>query len=526
MHKIIRTEDNARHSLKRGIDKVADTVRTTLGVRGKNVVMDTNPYTKPLITNDGVTIAREVVVDDETENIGVKLIKEVGEKTNDEAGDGTTTSMLLMQTMVEAGMRAVANGADGILLRKGMHRGLKNILNYLESERVEVKTKQQLTDTATISCRDPEIGGLVAEVVEASGKDGMVTIEDSSDPETSYEKFEGLRLTGGFISEHFVNKPERRQTVFNNVPILVTNRTFTIAQEMGKVMEVVSNMGKKEAIIIANGIDGDALATDYVNWKKGAIYILPVRVISYGDLGEGALRDVASITGATYLDDQEHTLLDITPDDFGVAQKAVADRHYTTIICDDDKRKKERIKQLQAAIPDSREFERENIKERIARLKSAMFTVKVGGVTETERNELKTRVDDAIKAAKAAQEDGIVAGGGTALFRAQASQKAPDITSDDGLGEKIVYEACKMPINQMAKNAGVTLDRTDYKGILSKNKAVNFSNGELVDAFKIGIIDALKVVKQCIENSTRAASLFLTIDVAVANKVEPTEEKI
>jgi chaperonin GroEL len=500
---------------KEGVDLVANTVKRTLGVKGKSVVLDTNNFGRLNITNDGVTIARAVNDKTRGKNIGVKLIKEAAEKTNDNAGDGTTTTMILMQSIVESGMKAIASGADGIDLRKGIVKATELLSEYLKTERVSAEDLQSLASVATISCRDPKIGELVAEVVKHAGKEGIVTLEDRLETDTIYEKQEGLKLAGGFLSEEYVNLPERQQTVFKDTLILTTNRTITLGDEMGKIMEVVANSGKKEAVVIANGIDGPALMTSFINWKNQAIYILPIRVITYGDLGLGMLKDVAAITGATFLDENEKNLSEITIEDFGFANKIVVDKHSTTVIADDESLKKERIKQLKSAMDGSSEFERENIEQRIAKLNSAMFTIKVGGKTDTERNELKTRIDDAVKASKAALEDGVIAGGGSALYRASKSVGTPDITSNEGIGEKLVYDSCITPIKQMAINSRIELDRSDFEAIKNKEKAIDFKDGQVVDAFNNGIIDPLKVVLECLQNAAAQAGIFLTLDAAV-----------
>lgn len=501
--------------MKAGIDQVANLVKVTMGVRGKNIILDTNPYQRPLITNDGATIARGLIIKDPIENIGAGLIREIAEKTNDNAGDGTTTTMLLMQAIVENGMKALSNGADGIQLRKGITKAVEGIIKHLQSEKVPANDLVSLTNVATISCRNAEIGALIAEVVLRSGVDGMITVEDRFQSDTVFERQEGLKLTGGWLSELYINLQERKQTTFSDVPVLVTDRTITLGEEMARIMETVSSMGKKEAVIIAGGIEGDALTTSMVNWQKQAIYILPIRVLTYGDAGQGALKDVASITGATYLDEYEKTLLDITKDDFGRAHKIVADKRETTVISNNTELINERVYELNNAIKTSNEFETDNLKQRIARLKSAIFTVKVGGKTETERNELKTRIDDSIKASQSALESGVVAGGGSALYRAVQAQEKADVTNDIGIGKSIVYNACIAPIEQMAINSGIRLDRSDLKAIKSKKKAIDFSTGEVVDAFKTGVIDPLKVVTECIENASSQAGLFLTLDGAV-----------
>lgn len=528
MHNTVLQGDEARQKMKDGIDKATLLVQQTMGVRGKSILLGTNPHGKHLITNDGVTILRELKFEDPGEKAGLDQLKEAAEKTNDNAGDGTTTTTILMQSIISQGLKAIGSGADGIALREGIKEATENIVKHLESEKIDATDESVLADTATISCRDPKIGKMIAKVVKQAGKDGVITIEDRMEEDTIYDKLEGLKLRGGYISDFFINAPERRQAVFNDVPILVTNKSITTAQEMGRIMETVSNMGKKEAVIIAASIDGDALATAAVNWQKNLIHVLPLRVLAYGEAGLGAMKDVAAVTGATYLDEHEHNIIDIVEADFGRASKTVTDRNETTIISDDDTLKKARIKDLEGALKDDStpEFDKESIRERIAKLKSAMFRIKVGGRTDSERSELKTRVDDAIKAAKAALESGVIAGGGSALFRAVQAQAQPDVTTDEGIGQKVLYKACTTPLSQMAENAGYVLDRTDFEALLDKTKAVDFKTCTVVDAFKSGIVDPLKVVTECIQNASSGAALFLTLEGAVLNTKPQEAEKI
>lgn len=515
---------DAFNAMKAGIDSVADTVKLTMGVRGKNILLDTNEYGKFDITNDGVTIARSFKAKGRKENAGVKLLREAAEKTNDNAGDGTTTTIMLMQAVIDKGLKAISAGADGIPLREGINRAAEKIVAHLETERVDASDVKSLAAVATISSRDPKIGSLIADVVKKAGTDGVITLEDRAAADTIYESVEGLKLRGGFLDEFFVNRPERRQAVFNDVPVLVTNRNITLGQEMGHIMELAAKMGKKELVVIANGIDGDALKTAVVNWSNKNFFALPLRVLTYGETGEGALKDVAAVTGATYFDEKEKSLLDATPEDFGRAKKTVTDRHMTTIIGDNDELKQARITQLQAAIEDAREFERESLRERIAKLNSRMFTIKVGGRTDTERGELKTRVDDAIKAAKAALEDGIVAGGGSALYRAVKAQAQPDITTDEGIGEKVVYDALLKPLQQMAENSGYMLDKGDLYAITKKTQAIDFKTCKVVNAFTQGIVDPLKVLKESVLNSTSGAGIFLTLGgIVVQHQLEKDE---
>lgn len=517
--------EEAFKKLKIGVDILANTVKLTMGVRGKSISLDTNEYGKHLITNDGVTIARNFRLKDRVENNGVKQLREAAEKTNDNAGDGTTTTMILMQSIIEQGLKAISAGADGIPLREGINTATKNIVKYLKTEKVDSSSLESLTAVATISSRDSEIGALIAEIVKESGTDGVITMEDRQEDDTVYEKVEGLKLRGGFLGEFFVNLPERRQTVFNDVPIIVTNRNITIAAEIGKVMEIVASTGKKEAMLIANSIDGDALATIMLNWKKHAIHILPLRIQTYSETGAGALKDVAAVTGATYFDENEQrSILDLEITDLGRAAKTVTDKHETVFICNVDKLKQNRIKELKAALTTAKEFEAESLRERIAKMQSTMFTIKIGGRTDTEREELKTRVDDAIKAAKTALAEGVVAGGGSALYRAVSAQDKPDVTTDEGIGEQVVYKAVLAPLKQMALNSGYTLDKGDFKAILNKKKAINFKTLEVVNAYDEGILDPLKVVLECIQNAASGAGIFLTLGgVVVEHKVEKDE---
>lgn len=517
--------DEAFNKIKKGIDILADTVKLTMGVRGKSIALDTNDYGRSEDTNDGVTIARNFRLKDRRENNGVKRLREVAEKTNDNAGDGTSTTMILMQSIINQGLKAIATGTDGIPLRDGMKTATDNIIAHLKTEKVDASDIESLTAVATISSRNPVIGRLIAEVVKESGVDGIITIEDRVEEDTVYDKVEGLKLRGGFMGEFFVNLPERRQAVFNDVPILVTNRNITLASEMGRIFDVVSSMGKKEAVVIANSIDGDALATAMVNWKNKAIYVLPLRVQTYAETGEGAVKDVASVTGANYLDEtQTKTLLEITAEDFGRAAKTVTDKHETTIISNNNELKQKHVKKLKASLSNAKEYEAESLRERISKLQSTMFTIKVGGRTDTERNELKTRVDDAIKAAKAALEDGVVAGGGSSLYRAVMAQDKPDVTTDEGIGEQVVYKALLAPIKQLALNSGYSLDKGDLKGILNKKKVINFKTCEVADAYKDGILDPLKVVMECVRNASSGAGSFLTLGgIVVQHQTEQDE---
>lgn len=521
MSRDILLGSDVRRGMKSGIDKVADAVRVTLGVRGKNIIIDSYQANgKPLITNDGVTVARSIEPTDPIERLGAKLIKEVAERTNDNAGDGTSTATILMQSVVHEGMKAIEAGADGILMRRGIEAAATDIAKSVKAESVKADTLDKLTATATISCRNPELGAMVATIVQKAGAEGIITLEDNIDPETVYEQQEGLKLTGGLLHDLFINIRETHQAKLNNVPILVTTQTISIAQEMGKIMDCVISMGYKDAVILANGIEGDALSTSAVNWQKDIVHILPIRVISYGDLGEGMLKDVASITGAAFIDQSSGiNFMDITPEHFGIVKSVVVDKHNTIVISDDEKAKEDRIIDLKAALKsEDREYDKENIKERIAKLQSTMFTIKVGGTTETVRNELRTRVEDAVNATRAALAHGVTAGGGSALYRAASNLQLDGMALDDFLiGYRAVIKACTRPILQMADNSGIRLGQHELDSILPTHAVIDFTTGKTVDGFEAGIIDPVKVVLEALANSTSEAALFLTSEGAITD---------
>lgn len=523
-----------------GIDKVADTISPTLGVRGKNVVLDTNPFTDPVITNDGVTIARELVLEDPFENAGAKLIREVSSKTNDNAGDGTTTAAVLMRAIVAEGLKAISAGSDAVQIRRGIEAATKEIIKRIKEGAVKAEGLETLTSIATISSGSPDLGEMVAKIVNETGADGMINIEDNDLPTGTVEKLEGLKLRGGFQHPVFVTSPEAQQAMLKDVPIVVTNQNITLAHEMGKIMEAAQVDGKKEVVIIANSIESDAMATAVLNWHQKRMRALPIKVSAFGETGEGILRDVAAITGARFIDHNEGMKIlsddpetSFKPDDLGQASKIVATKDETTIISNDQKAKKSRVKELKALseAKSTKEFERESLKERIAKLQSIMFTIKVGAPTDTERGELKLRVEDAVNATKAALEDGVVSGGGSALYRAQAEPHGTiakgEHAGEEANGYYILLGACRKPLLQMAENVSAELDRSDFEAIQQDSKkAIDFTDGKVVDSFEKGIVDPAKVVIEAIKNAASGAALFLTTEASVVVPEEPKEEKI
>lgn len=534
MKRQIRRSEEARTSIKAGIDEVAETVKVTLGARGRNVVLDTNPYTNPTVTNDGVTIARELVLDEPYRNAGAKLIREVASRTNDNVGDGTTTAIVLMQAIIDQGLKAIAGGADPVYIRKGIEETVDKIIAKIKEEAVKAEDAKSLEWVATISSGDEKIGKLVAEVVNQAGAEGVVTLEDNPLPEIEYEKLEGLRLRGGFQFPIFVNRPESYQSVFEDVPVFVTNQDITAAQEMAKIAEAAAKQNKKEAIVIANSITGEALHSTVVNWANNQFKLLPLRVAAFGETGEGSLRDVAAVTGAAYFSqDEAKNITEVQPDDLGRIKRLVASKEETTIIADDEKLKKKRISELEAELKNdsTRDYNRKSIEERIAKLKSIMFTIKIGSTTDTERKEKKLRVEDAVNAAKAALEDGVVAGGGSALYRAIQGIKVGGVDAfsdgDEGMGGRALCKACEKPLEQMAENVSKKLDGGEIQAIIKDpKKAIDFRSVEVVDAFEKGIIDPAKVVIESLKNAASGAVMFLTTDAVVVDVEEPKEEKI
>lgn len=528
----VQTGDAARQSIKRGIDLVADTVKVTLGPKGRNVVLDTDPYRDPVITNDGVTIAREIEAVKPLERTGTRLVKVVANKTNDVAGDGTTTASLLVQAIVSHGLQQIANDADPVGLRRGIEEAAAAIVQAIRDQKVDCKEIDMLTAVATISCGDAKLGKLVAETILKVGSDGVVTVEDSEDDETTSRVSDGIELRGGITLPVFVTNQARQTADVKDVPIFVTDHDVTNGLEIVKMMEICAAEGHKSAVLIANNISGEAMVSCIVNKTQGKFNLIPIRVQAFGEQGIGVLRDMAAATGATFYSREEGKRLPGTVDesynfdDFGYADRVIATRERTTIMGgkgDADAR----IKELESQIPNMlKGFEKDQVKERIAKLKSGVGVIRVAGVTEPEREERKLRIEDAINAAKAALADGIVAGGGAALYRAAKAFKGTETEESVEAGYKAVVRACEAPLEQMATNAGIKLDRADLTQLVENQKqTIDFNNGNLVDAFESGIVDPLRVVISALKNAASAAALFLTSEAVVADK-EQEEPKV
>ena len=540
MSKQVKQGADARSDIKAGIDLVADVVKTTLGPRGRNIVLKTDPYRPPLNTNDGVTIARELhaPADKPFQEIGVETAKAVANKTNDVAGDGTTTVTVLLQAMTTHGLQQINNGADPVLLRRGIEKAAEAVVKALQDEIVETKDLEALINVATISCGDPVVGKLVAEAVHKVGSNGVVTIEDGEGEETTSRIAEGIELRGGIQLPVFITNPARQEADVTDVPIFVTDHDFTNGMEIVRLMEVISGMGHKAGVLIANSVTGEAMASCAINKAQGKFTLIPVKVQALGEQGQAVLRDMAEATGAKFFARDEGNRLPnnpqdprdtYNPDDFGHAERVIASRDRTTIIGGAGETEP-RIEELKAQRKNSKQaYEQNAIDERIARLQSGVGVIRVGGVTEAEREERKLRVEDAINASKAALSNGVISGGGAALYRAALKVQEDshvDLSTEDGNGLMAVIKACYEPIKQMALNSGLELDKADLKKV-SENKTltIDFYTGQVVDAFEKGIIDPSLVTLSAVKNAAAEAALFVITEGAVT-AAEDDSEKI
>lgn len=536
-HKQVQTGDPARQSIKAGIDLVANVVKTTLGPRGRNIVLDTDPYRNPLNTNDGVTIAREIHSQNEYEEVGVKIVKAVANKTNDVAGDGTTTASLLLQSMVTHGLQQVNNGADPVMLRRGIEKAADAVVKALQDEIVETKDLESLINVATISCGNEEIGKIVAETVHKVGTGGVVTIEDSEGEETTSRVAEGIELRGGIQLPAFITNPARQEADIKDVPIFVTDHDFTNGLEIVRLMEVCANEGYKQAALIANNVSGEAMASCVINKAQGKFTLIPIKVMALGEQGQAVLRDMAAATGGKFYARDEGNRLPANPndpndgynfDDFGFADRVIASRDRTTILGGTGD-VEERIKELEAQDKNlTKAYEKNLMKERIAKLRSGVGVIKVGGVTEAERDERKLRVEDAINASKAALSNGVIAGGGAALYRAANAvqkKKLVDLSTEDGNGIMAVVKACYEPIKQMALNSGLELDKADLERVANdKELTIDFYTGNVVNAREAGIIDPSLVTISAVKNAASEAALFVITEGAVSITEDDSEK--
>lgn len=524
MAKIIAFDEEARRGLERGLNILADAVKVTLGPRGRNVVLE-KKWGAPTITNDGVSIAKEIELDDPYEKIGAELVKEVAKKTDDVAGDGTTTATVLAQALVREGLRNVAAGADPISLKKGIEKAVKALSDELLASAKEVETKEEIAATASISAADPEIGELIAEAIDKVGKEGVVTVEESQTFGTELELTEGMRFDKGYINPYFVTDPERQEAVFEDPYILIANQKISNIKDLLPIVDKVIQDGK-ELVIIAEDVEGEALATLVLNKIRGIFKSVAVKAPGFGDRRKAQLQDIAILTGGQVITEEVGLKLEnATLDLLGRARKVIVTKDETTIVegAGDSEQIEGRVTQIKREIDNTdSDYDREKLQERLAKLAGGVAVIKAGAATEVELKERKHRIEDAVRNAKAAVEEGIVPGGGVALI--QAGKKAFDtleLVGDEATGANIVKVAIEAPLKQIALNAGLEPGVVANKvGELPVGQGLNAATGEYVDMFAAGIIDPAKVTRSALQNAASIAGLFLTTEAVVADKPE------
>ncbi len=525
MAKIIAFDEEARRGLERGMNTLADAVKVTLGPKGRNVVLE-KKWGAPTITNDGVSIAKEIELEDPFEKIGAELVKEVAKKTDDVAGDGTTTATVIAQAMVREGLRNVAAGANPMALKRGIEKAVDAVVKQLLDSAIDVETKEQIASTAAISAADQQIGDLIAEAMDKVGKEGVITVEDSNTMGLELELTEGMRFDKGYISHYFVTDTERMEAVLEDAYVLVVNSKISSVKDLLPVLEKVMQSGKP-LLIIAEDIDGEALATLVVNKIRGTFKSVAVKAPGFGDRRKAMLGDIAILTGGQVISEEVGLKLDSADLDLlGRARKVVVTKDETTIVeASEDRTAIEgRIAQIKAEIEKSdSDYDREKLQERLAKLAGGVAVIKAGAATEVELKERKHRIEDAVRNAKAAVEEGIVAGGGVALIQAvKVAFATLSLEGDEATGANIVRVAAEAPLKQIAVNAGleggVVVEKVRNLG--SSREGLNAATGDYEDLISAGIIDPVKVTRSALQNAASIAALFLTTEAVVADKPE------
>ena len=526
MAKEIKYGSEARKALEEGVNKLANTVKVTLGPKGRNVVLD-KQYGAPLITNDGVTIAKEVELPDAFENMGAQLVKEVATKTNDAAGDGTTTATVLAQAMIQEGMKNLAAGANPIVLRKGMKKATDCAVDAIAQMSSKVKGKHQMARVAAISAGDEEVGNMVADAMEKVSVDGVITIEESKTMLTELDLVEGMQFDRGYISAYMATDMEKMEAVLDDPYILITDRKINVIQDLLPVLEQIVQSGRK-LLIIAEDVEGEALTTLIVNKLRGTFGVVAVKAPGYGDRRKEMLQDIAILTGGQVISEELGLeLKDTTLDMLGRAKSVKVGKEKTVIVdgVGDKDAIAARVEQIKAAIEvTTSEFDKEKLQERLAKLAGGVAVIRVGAATEVEMKEAKLRMEDALNATRAAVEEGIVAGGGSAYIHAakEVAKLVDELDGDEKTGAKVILKALTAPLSQIAENAGL-------EGAVIVNKVMESETGfgfdaykeEYVDMVEAGILDPAKVTRSALQNATSVASTFLTTESCVANIKEP-----
>ena len=523
MAKEILFNEEARRALGRGVDQLANAVKVTLGPKGRNVVLD-KKFGSPTITNDGVTIARDIELPDPFENMGAQLVKEVATKTNDVAGDGTTTATVLAQAMIQEGMRNVAAGANPMILKKGIETAVKTLVEEIKKRSIKVSGKSEIAQVASVSAADEEIGGLIAEAMEKVGNDGVITVEESKGLQTALNVVEGMQFDRGYISPYMVTDPDRMEAVMDNPYILITDRKISAIADMLPTLEKVVKVGK-ELLIIAEDVEGEALATLVVNRLRGTFKAVAVKAPGFGERRKAMLEDIAILTGGTVItEDMGRKLDSVELTDLGTARQVRITKDETTIIdgVGDKDVIAKRVSQIRAQVEETTsEFDREKLQERLAKLSGGVAVIEVGAATEVEMKDKKLRIEDALNATRAAVEEGIVAGGGTTFIDIIPALNTLEATGDVQTGINLVKRAVEEPLRQIAYNAGLEGSVVVEK-VKNTEAGVGFNalTEEYIDMVKAGIVDPAKVTRSALQNAASIASLVLTTETIVADKVE------
>ena len=524
MSKEIKFSSDARSAMVRGVDILADTVKVTLGPKGRNVVLEKS-FGSPLITNDGVTIAKEIELEDHFENMGAKLVSEVASKTNDIAGDGTTTATVLTQAIVREGIKNVTAGANPIGIRRGIEAAVAAAVEALKNNAIPVANKEAIAQVAAVSSRSEKVGEYISEAMEKVGKDGVITIEESRGMETELEVVEGMQFDRGYLSQYMVTDNEKMVADLENPYILITDKKISNIQEILPLLESILQ-SSRPLLIIADDVDGEALPTLVLNKIRGTFNVVAVKAPGFGDRRKAMLEDIAILTGGTVItEDLGLELKDATIEALGQAAKVSVDKDSTVIVegAGNPEAIANRVAVIKSQIETTTsEFDREKLQERLAKLSGGVAVIKVGAATETELKEMKLRIEDALNATRAAVEEGIVAGGGTALVNVISAVEALELTGDEATGRSIVLRALEEPVRQIAYNAGyegsIVIDRLKHA---EAGTGFNAATGEWVNMIEAGIIDPVKVSRSALQNAASVASLILTTEAVVANKPEP-----
>ncbi len=526
MAKQVVFDEAARRALKRGIDKLADTVKVTIGPKGRNVVLD-KKFGAPTITNDGVTIARDIELEDHFENMGAQLLKEVATKTDDVAGDGTTTAVVLGQALVTEGLRNVAAGANPMVIKRGLDKAVAAVVAEIKAQSRKVETREQIAAVASISAADPSVGELIAEVMEKVGKDGVITVEEGQSLGLDKEYTEGMQFDRGYISAYFVTNSDRMEAQLDNPAILITDKKISAVADALPALEKAVGTGRP-LLIIAEDVDGEALATLVVNKIRGTVQVLAVKAPGFGDRRKEMLRDIAVLTGGTVISEEVGRKLDsVTAEDLGTARRVVSTKDNSTIVDGAGKPAeiKARMAQIKAQVEETTsDYDKEKLQERLAKLSGGVAVIKVGAATEVELKEKKHRIEDALSTTRAAVEEGIVAGGGTTLLQARGALDKIKLEGDEQVGVDIVRRALEAPARQIAENAGARGDVV-IEAILKAKKGTGFdaSTDTMVDMFEKGIVDAAKVTRSALQNAASVAAMVLTTEAVVSDIPEKKE---